>query len=110
MSDSVDGTDIVKAITRQDGYDIDTTEVDIKLTFNGMEVNIDNFLEQFKKQYDEIVQEGVAEKFDSMFPGIDYGDFYELEQSVNDLVENFRRKIIKNIRTKKKFIKNERKK
>lgn len=94
VSDSVDGTDVVKAITRQDGYDIDTTEVDIKLTFNGMEVNIDKFLEQFEKQYDKIVEKGVDKKFDSLFPSLDYGDFCELEQSVNDLVENFRKKII----------------
>ena len=93
VSHSVDGTDVIHSITKQDGYDAETTEVDIKLTFNGMEVKIDPFLEQFEKQYDRITDKKAQEKFEEMFPKLDYEDFYELEEKVNEFVDEFRTKI-----------------
>ena len=92
VSHSVDGTDVIRSITKQEGYD-DDTEVDIKLTFNGMEVKIDPFLEQFEKQYDKITSDKADIKFEEMFPKLDYEDFYELEEKVNEFVDEFRTKI-----------------
>ena len=48
--DCVD-SDTVYEITNQEGYDYETTDVDIKLLVNGKELNIDNFLNHLEEEY-----------------------------------------------------------
>ena len=67
-------SDTVTEIIKQDGYDYNTTEIDIKLLVNDKELNIQNFLEhledeyfkQIKKCADSLVKKMLSNKADEI--------------------------------------------
>lgn len=48
--------EMVQEITSAEDYDVNTTEVDIRLVVNGREINIANFLAHLEKDYFKLVK------------------------------------------------------
>ena len=48
--------ELAQEITSAENYDINTTEVDIRLSVNGREINISNFLAHLEEDYFKLVK------------------------------------------------------
>jgi Mg2+ and Co2+ transporter CorA len=89
-------------ITSAEDYDINTTEVDIRLVINGREINISNFLNHLEEDYfklvkrtaDNLVRESLSNRVDEISGMLD---------SLKDKLEH----IENNIEWDEKLIKDE---
>ena len=96
-----DSDELIHSITDVEGYNVDTTEVEICLTFNGVEKDMERFIKCLDKALDEEVEKKVSERINEIIPDIDWETFYEMRDKVEEIVDEYRRKIISSVTVKK---------
>lgn len=95
-----DSNELIHSITDVEGYNVDTTEVEICLTFNGVEKDMERFIKRLDKGLDELVEKKVSERIDEILPDINWDVFYEMRDKVEEIVNEYRREIISGLTVK----------
>lgn len=89
-------------ITSAEDYDINTTEVDIRLVVNGKEINISNFLNHLEEDYFKLVKRSATNLVrESLSNRVD---------EISGMLDSLKNKLINiedNIKWNEKLIKNE---
>ena len=94
-------TEIVDEIIKTKDYNVESTEVDIKLLVNDKELNIDGFLQHLNDQYFKMVQKSA----DSLVKKMLSNRAYEIGEMMSEL-ENKLKHIENNIEWDEKLIDN----
>ena len=85
--------DVVSEILHKEDYSVDS-EVDIRLTFDGMEVDMEQFLKGMWENYENVVNKEVEKRFNVKFPMLSELSYtVELQEKIDELVDEYAYKI-----------------
>lgn len=93
VRDGVGETNVAESITSANGYSLET-EVDIRLTFNGIEVKVDNFLKHLENEFFKLVDKQAQRKFEEQFPKPSMEDMELLCDKLQETVNNYKNNLL----------------
>ena len=82
-----------------EGYNYDTSEVDMKLLVNGEEIALEPFLDILEENFDRLVTEKAVGMFSEVMPKIDFWEIDQQKKALEQLIKTSYEKMVETIST-----------
>ena len=92
-----DSNDLIESITKAEGYNVDTSEVEICLTFNGVEKDVERFINHLDEDFNTLVEKRVSRRMNELIPNINEEMFYEMQEKIGDIIDEYKGKLLPNL-------------